>query len=605
MTLLPLVLAAGLVALLWTSVRRPAAGVFGLVLLVPLYYVIRGMGGQTAFVFVWPYLYTAAYLHVLSVKGMAARPQPRAAWNGVYAGYIVLAALLLISFGFVRDALTAPLPQVITQFNDFRVVLMGAAIAWLIVWPLAWMRPRSWSAALTAADWIVIAFIGYGLVQVLLSVARTGHVFYTLESFRYYFAMAVVYFAARFGLQTDRDVLRLAVALVAAGFMVAVEYIAEHVLFNAGVSSLALPWLAAFDAMFPGYGRPMPVDGFYIVTDYTESHYIPYSGTRAIGLILHPHTAGFFAAMIAALVIPPLFDRKFRYGGWLSLLIGLFFYASLLTISRSAVMLFYVVLAALPIACAWLLRDRFAGVRLLPYMSVIALALAAASFWSPGGRLPYLTLGWYERPMLFASRAVMGDMLAWRTTEQAENARRTDAGPSQGASPSQGAAPGPAPRRAAPEHSTTAPGEALGVAAGVISDTSVKVLVLGAGFSPLTRYVNDYFPEAAKYRHVTSTSDVALLEFFQQFGGVGLALLIAMFGVFVWEGVVLAKQFRDGWIGQFGLAAAAAALITLISMLHLYPLFRIGVNTCFFAMLGGLGYLRAMRLKRAPAAGHV
>lgn len=589
MNVVAVTLLAVLAALAVLSYRRPAAGTIGLLVLIPLYYVLRGTGGQSAFVFLWPYLFMAALTHVLSLRGLAAASTPPGSLNHadrrvLAVLYAVLVLAIVVWSPFVIATFSQPVSVAIGQFNDYRLAVFALVTSALVAWPLvtALSRQPAWLRRLTVLDWLVAAFLLYGCFQLVVSLARTRHLFYSVESFRYYFLMAWTYFVVRFGLREERHA-RLAVATVTmAAVIVAGEFVVEHILFNSGVSSLQLPWLRAFDSLFAGYGRPVAVEQFVLMTPETETFILPYHGTRAIGLFIHPHTAGFFMTLGAVFVAAWIFGAKRRHWPWLLGALCILVYSVVLTMSRTAAILLYAVLTGVPLAVAWMTTRQFAVRRGLVYVVAVFTTVYVAANFSPGGELPHFRLGWYERPIVFMFRAAAGDLLAWNT-------------------PSMAALPGVVAASEAPSvsgHDTRTAWESSGSGLrALVSKLNPTVLLIGRGFSPLTRYVVDFFPEAAGNRHVSSTADVALLEFFQQFGAVGLGLLLSMFVAFAFFGV------RDAyrWSGQpasiIALGVAFVVVVTAIGLLHLYPLFRTGVNTSIYALLGVFGFLHAERAR--------
>jgi hypothetical protein len=527
--------------------------------------------------------------------------------------YAMLALACGIWSPFVVTTFTQPVSVAITQFNDSRMVVFGLLLSGLVAWPLATalIRQPHWMRAMTALDWTVAAFLAYGGLQLVVSLARTQHLFYSLESFRYYFLMAWSYFVVRFGLRGERNA-RLAVAtVVAASLVVAGEFIVEHFLFNSGVSSLQLPWLRAFDSLFAGYGRPIPVESFALMTAETETLILPYHGIRGIGLFMHPHTAGFFMTLGAIFVAVWIFDKRHGRWPWLLLALSILTYGVVLTMSRTVAMLLCAVLLVAPAAVAWTMTREFASRRGLAYAVVILATVYGASHFSPGGELPYFRLGWYTRPIVFSLRAATGDLLAWNTPAMAAlpgTVAQAAAPPGHHTLTSPSAPeprPGVAHAAAPPGHDTTPPLESVSRGWGaLLSKLNLPVLLIGRGFSPLTRYVVDFFPEAAAHRHVSSTADVVWLEFFQQFGAIGLGLLLGMFGVFAFLGVRDARRWAGQPASMMALGTALAVVVTAVGLLHLYPLFRTGVNTSFYALLGVLGFLHAERGRWTTASDH-
>lgn len=608
-SVLLLMLLAGLLVM---SYRQPIVGTLGFLVLIPLYYVLRGTSGQTAFAFLWPYLFLAALTHVLGILALTAstgtRRLVRNDRRALVALYVALAVACVIWLPLVITTLTQPVEAAINQFNDYRVVVFGLLACILIGWPLltALRRQPLWIRRLTVLDWAMVAFVAYGGFQLLVSLVRTEHLFYSLESFRYYFLMAWTYFVVRFGLRCERDA-RLVVAIVAGvAVVVAAEFTFEHFLFNYGVSSLRLPWLRALDSLFAGYGRPAPVESFALMTARTETEIVPYSGIRGIGLFMHPHTAGLFMTIGAGFVATWVFDARRRGWPWLLLALSVLTYGVVLTMSRAAAMLLYAVLMTAPLAVAWTMRSTFARRRALPYALTILATVYVASHWSPGGYLPHFRLGWYERPIVFSVRAATGDMLAWNTPAMAAlpgAMPEPTVGPGAMPEPTVGPGAMPEPTVGSEDHDTTPADQSLLRGSRVLaSKLNLTVLLIGRGFSPLTRYVVDFFPEAAGNRHLSSTADVVLLEFFQQFGLIGLGLLLAMFGAFSYVGVRDAHRWSGQPASAIALGTVLTAVVTVIGLLHLYPLFRTGVNTTIYALLGVFGFLHADRGRWAGSA---
>ena len=578
MNLFALTFALLLVFLIALSIRRPAAGAIAFIALVPFYYVIRGLAGQSPFAFLWPYMYVAAYVHVLGVRALRERFGPpvaparwRSPWSLLWAGYALLVLACAWWSPWIGAMFTAPIAEGVRGFNDHRmltfaglaVLLMGGPAA-TIAWRTRTLCHWSW------LDWSIAAILGYGAVHVAIGFVQTGHAFYVLESFRYYFVMFGVYFVVRFGLQRESDASATAAIIAGLALVASVEFITEQFLFNSGVSPLDLPWLRTFDALFSGYGRPIPTDGFWVMSSVRDSVFIPYSGVRAIGLFLHPHTLGLFALIGCTFLIPLMFDVRRR---GMSPLVVIPLYAVIVTLARVPFLLAVAVLSAVPVATAAVLGRYFAWTRVPLYVVIVAATVWAGSTYAPGGATPHFTWGWYSRPFYTTARAAFGDLFAWAPVEL-------------------GATVGNVLGSSDDELTVAGAADALIGSVRLLVQIPPSELLFGAGFSPLTRYVVDFFPEAARFRHVQSTADLPYLEYLQQFGLVGLGLLWAHFMLFAVAAARLALKARvtSAWVP---LGSCCAVILTAVSLLHLYPLFRMGVNTTYYAIIGIIGFLHA------------
>lgn len=77
-------------------------------------------------------------------------------------------------------------------------------------------------------------------------------------------------------------------------------------------------------------------------------------------------------------------------------------------------------------------------------------------------------------------------------------------------------------------------------------------------------------------------SDTKYIEFAQQFGLIGLAVLLAMGALAFWQSGTLALRSRTRDMRAHLLGLALIVLITYASLLHLPSLFRVGFGTVFF-----------------------
>jgi hypothetical protein len=257
----------------------------------------------------------------------------------------------------------------------------------------------------------------------------------------------------------------------------------------------------------------------------------------------------------------------------MSLLIVIPLYAVVLTVARVPFFLVVTVLSAVPVATALVLRRHFAWARLPLYVVAVVATIWAGSTYAPGGPTPHFTWGWHARPFYSTARAVLGDLFARAPVEVS-------------------AAVGNVLRDGGDEPTVAGAGAALLASVQLLVQTPPRELLFGAGFSPLTRYVVDFFPEAARFRHVQSTADLPYLEYLQQFGAIGLGLLWAHFVLFAAAARRLAWKARgtSAWVP---LGSCCAVILTAVALLHLYPLFRTGVNTTYYAVIGIIGFLHA------------
>lgn len=118
-----------------------------------------------------------------------------------------------------------------------------------------------------------------------------------------------------------------------------------------------------------------------------------------------------------------------------------------------------------------------------------------------------------------------------------------------------------------------------------------------------------FFGKARSDSFATATySDTKYLEFAEQFGLVGLAILVMLAGMATWRGVQLTWRENDTRGRADAAAVTVMMVVTFVSLIHLPSLFLIGYSTSAYVALavlaaGHLGPVRARASDRRSEPG--
>ena len=292
------------------SVSRPLVGLTFLVAVTPFYSILRESSAGSPVFFLWPYLLTGVLLlvitgreltRVLEERGVA-RPRwfVAMATIGFIVGAIVTAEIWVGAVSLVlTDSALSSTRELLGNgpMGVATVVLtVGAALFFGLFLRAMYQR----EGRLLPLDLVMVAFIGWGVLQILNTYDRTGLLFTGLNGFRYYYFAAMVYFPARYLLRAEGDRKRLITVLGVVALVAGFELYGENLLLNAVAGEpSSLPWANGYLSSEFGY-TPDTQRTFF------EGRYIP------LGFMYQTHMSGLFVALGFGLWLPLTLSARSR-----------------------------------------------------------------------------------------------------------------------------------------------------------------------------------------------------------------------------------------------------------------------------------------------------
>jgi hypothetical protein len=319
------------------SVSRPLVGLTFLVAVTPFYSILRESSTGSPVFFLWPYLLTGVLVLVITVRELArvleergvARPRRLVAM--VTTGFIVAAVGIAeiwvgaVSLVLADSALSSTRVLLGNGPMGVATVVLTAGAALFFGLFLRAMYERE--GRLLPLDLVMVAFVFWGVFQILNTYDRTGLLFTGLNGFRYYYFAAMTYFPARYLLRTEGDRTRLITVLGVVALVAGLELYGENFLLNvAAAEPSSLPWASGHLSAEFGY-TPDTRRTFF------EGRYIP------LGFMYQTHVSGLFVALGFGLWLPLALsarDRPMLVGAVFALL---FLMANSIWTSRTVLLL--------------------------------------------------------------------------------------------------------------------------------------------------------------------------------------------------------------------------------------------------------------------------
>ncbi len=297
------VLFAGLCVLVaGLSVLRPLIGLTFLVAVTPFYSILRESSVGSPVFFLWPYLLTGVLVLVITVRELTrvlesrgvARPRRLVALatTGFLVAAIVIEEIWIGAVSLILADADLSSTRILLGNGPMgvaTVVLTAGAVLFFGLF-LKVMHERE--GRVLPLDLVMVAFVGWGVFQILNTYDRNGLLFTGLNGFRYYYFAAMTYFPARYLLRTEFDRGRLITVLGVVALLAGLELFGENVLLNAAAGEpSSLPWASGHLSAEFGY-TPDTERTFF------EGRYIP------LGFMYQTHMSGLFVALGFGLWLP-------------------------------------------------------------------------------------------------------------------------------------------------------------------------------------------------------------------------------------------------------------------------------------------------------------
>ena len=373
-----LIFLAVFAAILAVSTRRPLTGLLAVVILSTFYSILREASAGSGLFFIWPYLAYGVLLVIVGTReGVEVLRQHGVGHAGLVLTLVpvgVLVALLAL-MEFTTRGVTIILAD--TSLKGLGTVLSGGAFAALVTAcgffgllcvAMIFRAIRRREGRVAVMDWVMLAFLLWGGIQIINTYMRNGILFTGLNGFRYYFVGAMVYFPARCLIRTAEHRSKFTAALVIACVLGSLELMFENYLLNVrGVQPSQMPWVGHLFAQFQY--APDPDRGFF------DGNFFP------LGFMYMSHVSGLFLLLGFALVVPRLLAARSWFEAVLGLLLAALFVANSVWTSRTVLLL----LLATYLGAAAMARASFAR-RMGGAIALVAFIVIASRFLIPGAR---------------------------------------------------------------------------------------------------------------------------------------------------------------------------------------------------------------------------
>ena len=320
------------------SVRRPRIGLLFVVAVSPFYTMLRESSTGSAVFFVWPYFLTGVLVLVITARELIQELERRGVQRPtlwVAGAATGLAAVALGAGELAVGAVSALFAD--SGLSSLRPLLGDRPLGWalacatllsLMFFPVLLVALWRRDGRTLLIDLVMVAFVAWGVLQVLNTYWLGGRIFTGLDGFRYYFIGAMTYFPARYLLESERE-RRVVVSLVGAVCLVAaLELFVESLLLNVlAIEPHSIPWLGGgYLANEFGY-TPDPGRPFF------EGRYVP------PGFMFQSHTSGLFVLLGFALWWPRALIARTRLTVAVGAAVLLFLVTNTIWTSRTGLML--------------------------------------------------------------------------------------------------------------------------------------------------------------------------------------------------------------------------------------------------------------------------
>lgn len=298
---LVLILSAIVLSFFWLHV-----GLLILVLVVPFFTLLREMSAGSPIYYLWPFVLCGVMVVSIICREacgwLGIKCQRK--WLLLSLSLASLASGIFFTLLWMSDkfhiviavAGMADFPRLLSNQN-MEVLTLLMSLALLMFLGIFFVEMKRSEGKSRPLDYVVAAYVVYGLFHIIYTAATVGIVFVGLDGFRYSFFMAIVYFLGRYVIRSEKQERQLLIALGLACILGAAQMMVEGYMLNVlGIPHEETPW---FGHLTKNWGYVPEGDRSFFEGGY-----------RPLGLMYMTHLSGLFFLFGVALWMPSLLTSR-------------------------------------------------------------------------------------------------------------------------------------------------------------------------------------------------------------------------------------------------------------------------------------------------------
>ncbi len=549
---------------------------FGLILLLPFYTILRETASTHLVFFLWPYI----LISIMIVREVLLNFYLGNSRN-LSAAILTIHLILLSGLLFVilsKDLSTLTLINISSAFSKNEIIYMlGTVVIFYFSFLRVYFREiKQREGNVSLLDWLLAAFLFYGILHIYISYFNGKDVFNAILGFRYYFSMSAIFLLFRLIASNRKDFFICAGIVASTLILSSLFMLVEGILLNVlNVDPQNLPWSGYLASEF---GYSPDVDKLFL-----ESRYIP------MGTMYMTHFSGVLSVLGFALIIPFAYiykrvDKQWKFIIIISILLHplVFIYTS-----KTALILFYISLLTVVILQFSYWRK---SLWLMPLFAIV-IPLLYSYYLIPG--------------MTYDYGRVVSYMVSPATATKEERYLHDGSIPVTKAEFDKTRPPTTeAPRKKGNDGwfynqgmtNERVVGNAFsGILNSIKKDISVnstdgknivESILFGHGYKISTWSnklknnidINNEF-------NLSTESDTPYLNFVFEFGLIGLILLVLFQSTAIIYAFLAYRLLDDVYLKAFSIGILSVILLSAVGMGHLGILFKTGLNTIIFLMI--------------------
>jgi len=285
------------------SLKNQDKAFYLFVLILPFYTILREMSNGSIFFFLWPYAMITVFMFqiifMITEKRLTFKQSDiitfaeKYIWRALCILFIVYYLVLFLQLGNIPFFFKQDLSNFILLLTDSLIVLLIIPVIFFngYFFYLYFKVMKLREGCTNLLDVFVALFYAYGFIHVFLAFAKNYDMFNSIVGYRYYFVMSLLYFISRHIIKEDKQLKILSIIGVMIFLAAACFMLLETMLLNYfGVAPSSLPWsgflLEKFDYTYD------------TGSIFLETNYMPR------GIMYMQHLSGLFTLMGFTVYLP-------------------------------------------------------------------------------------------------------------------------------------------------------------------------------------------------------------------------------------------------------------------------------------------------------------
>ena len=550
--------------LILTIIRREA-GLLAFLFLSPFYTILRESSDGSIIFYLWPYVIIASLIMIIIAEYVWKKTdweinKKNIAGAGILCLMIGPVFWLAVDTSLFEALFQSDKSLFFTQLTSRNLAVMLIPVMLVLVgfFYVYFHVMKSRERSVNIVDVSIAAFFWYGIFAIFYSYTLTGSIVTGLDGFRYYFLMSIVYFLCRYLIVAGRH-LKIIISGFALVFVLAALFtLLESYCMNClNIAFRDLPWSGLLFSEF-SYDPYTADENAFMNGGYTP-----------MGLIRMTHLSGFFLLIGFLLYLAMALGQSFSknriktIGMWL--LVGILPIGFIFT-SRTVLIIFLVGVLVTVIVSKQSLRKSLVSsciiLFIIPYLY--------SYHFLPGISFDIKSqIGFLATKSSHGSNAFMNmikmmgkDFVYFKSATEVQK------------------------DKSATEVQKDKPATEV--------QKGWHKFILGTGYA-VTDWVKRYGSKESKVYTLGDTSDSYYLKVMKQFGITGLFILLSIGILLAVKSIRFICLARDYPYKNVFIGISVVLLAVFISLIHLGPLFKTGLNTVIYMfmaiMVSGEGFV--------------